>query len=155
MTVVTYRDGVLSADSLATAGHVITGQIAKIWRLDNGRLVGGAGGAGEMQSFVAWIRGGGQGQWECKDKENGFSALVVDTSGEVTIYDAEGRGYPLEADFIARGAGAELAMGAMAMGANAEQAVEIACRYSVWCGGPIQTERLSLFTLASRESVQR
>jgi hypothetical protein len=24
MTVVTYRDGVLSADSLATAGHVIT-----------------------------------------------------------------------------------------------------------------------------------
>jgi hypothetical protein len=72
------------------------------------------------------------------DKENGFSALVVAGNGEVTIYDAEGGGYALEAEFYARGAGAELAIGAMAMGARADQAVEIACRYSVWCEGPVQ-----------------
>jgi ATP-dependent HslUV protease subunit HslV len=138
MTVVAYRDGVLAADSLATAGHVKTGQVQKIWRFDDGRLVGGAGGAGDMSTFVAWLLGGGRGPWECRDKENGFSALVVAGNGEVAIYDAEGRGYALQAEFYARGAGAELALGAMAMGARADQAVEIACRYSVWCEGPVQ-----------------
>jgi ATP-dependent HslUV protease subunit HslV len=142
MTIIAYRDGLLAADSLATAGHVITGQVQKLWRFDDGRLLGGAGGAGDMRSFVAWALAGCEGHWECKDKENGFSALVVGARGEVVIYDVEGRDYLIEAEFIARGAGAELAIGAMAMGARADQAVEVACRYSVWCGGPVQTERL-------------
>jgi ATP-dependent HslUV protease subunit HslV len=142
MTVIAYRDGLLAADSLATAGHVITGRIQKIWRFDDGRLLGGAGGAGDMRSFVAWALGGCAGHWECQDKENGFSALVVRAEGEVVIYDAEGRDCLVEAEFIARGAGAELAIGAMAMGARADQAVEVACRYSVWCEGPVQTARL-------------
>jgi ATP-dependent HslUV protease subunit HslV len=138
MTVIAYRDGLLAADSLVTAGHVVTGRIQKLWRFDDGRLLGGAGVAGDMRSFVAWALAGCKGHWECQDKENGFSALVVGAQGEVVMYDAEGRDYLLEAEFIARGAGAELAIGAMAMGARADQAVEVACRYSVWCGGPVQ-----------------
>jgi hypothetical protein len=145
MTVVVYRDGVLAADSLATAGHVKTGRVQKVWRFADGRLVGGAGSAGDMRSFVAWVLGGCEGRWECQDKENGFSALVVAANGAITIYDAEGRDYAIEAEFYARGAGAELAMGAMAMGARADQAVEIACHYSVWCEGPIQRLYLAEF----------
>jgi ATP-dependent HslUV protease subunit HslV len=142
MTVIAYRDGLLAADSLATAGHLITGRVQKIWRFEDGRLLGGAGCAGDLRSFVAWALGGCEGHWECRDKENGFSALVVAANGEVAIYDAEGREYVVQAEFYARGAGAELAIGAMAMGARADQAVEVACRFSVWCEGPVQTERL-------------
>ena len=37
-------------------------------------------------------------------------------------------------DKVAFGCGADLALGAMAMGADAKRAVEIACQYNVNCG---------------------
>jgi ATP-dependent protease HslVU (ClpYQ) peptidase subunit len=143
VTCIAYRDGVLAADSQATAQDgLVTGRVTKIWRLPDGGLCGGAGAAGDMMSFLAWAGGDRAATWHGKDTESGFSGVMISPQGEVSLYDIEGRAYALDAAFYARGVGAELAIGAMAMGATAEQAVEVACRFSVWCGGPIHTLRL-------------
>lgn len=44
-----------------------------------------------------------------------------------------------EAPFYADGSGGEYAMGAMAMGANARQAVQVACRFDLASGDGIDT----------------
>jgi hypothetical protein len=140
MTVIVYREPLMAADSQATnAEGIAMGTLPKLVRHPDGSLAGMAGHAGDCLAFREWFLGGRQGAWCATDKEHGFAAIVVDAEGEVLIFEPGGRGYPLQAPFFARGAGAELAIGAMAMGARADQAVAIACRFSVWCGGEIQT----------------
>jgi len=143
MTVIVYRDGVMAADSQVCNNEgLITGAVTKLARREDGSLLGLAGYAGDVTGFRDWFLAGGKDAWEAADKDHGFAAIVVSPNGRVSIFDQNGRSYPVEAPFYARGAGAEIAFGALAMGARADQAVEIACRFSVWCGGEVQVERL-------------
>jgi hypothetical protein len=145
MTIVAYREGVLATDSQATNHDgLISGSVRKIWVRMDGALCSAAGGTGDMGSFAAWFLADSkeQGRWRGRSKEHGFSGIIVEPDGQVTLYDIDGQPYRMDAPFYARGVGSELAIGAMAMGATAEQAVEIACRYSTYCGGPVQVERL-------------
>jgi hypothetical protein len=145
MTVIAYRDGLLAADSRVCNNEgVITGSVVKLARREDGAIAGLCGHAGDVAMFRAWFLAGNprpwsHPTWEAKDKGQGFAALVIELDGTVQIVDEHGVAYPLEAEFYARGAGAELALGAMEMGARADQAVEVACRRSVWCGGEIRT----------------
>lgn len=144
MTVIAYRDGILATDSRATNDEgLMIGAIAKIWRRADGSLCAASGGAGDCQSFAGWFLAGDEAvPWEAKDHSKGFAGLVITPGGRVMIWNFDGRSYQIEAPFYARGYGAEIAIGAMAMGARADQAVEIACRWSVWCGGPVQVLQL-------------
>lgn len=143
MTTFAYRDGVLAADSAAcTNTGLRSGSVRKLFRGPRNTMVATAGGAGDCVAFERWFTGGQDGAWEAKDKDAGFAALVVDGDGDVLCYGADGNAYRVDAPFFARGSGGELAMGAMAMGASAEEAIEIACRYDVWSGGPVQVERV-------------
>jgi hypothetical protein len=145
MTVIAYRDGVMAADSLVGNNEgLIVGDIAKLARREDGSLAGCAGHAGDVAGFRDWFLAGSKGSWQAIDKDHGFAAIIVSPQGQVTLVDQNGRGYRVEAPFYARGVGAELACGAMAMGARADQAVEVACRYSVYCGGNVEVERLAL-----------
>ncbi len=51
--------------------------------------------------------------------------------------------WPIEAPFAAIGSGAELALGAMAQGATAIQAVKIACRFDIHSRPPVHAEASS------------
>jgi hypothetical protein len=143
MTVIAYRDGLMAADSqVCNDEGMITGATVKLVRRSDGSIAGFAGHAGDISSFRDWFLAGGQPeQWQAVDK-GGFAAIVVGPDGTVTMFDERGRGYAVEALFYAKGAGAELAFGAMAAGLRADQAVELACKYSVWCGGEVQTARI-------------
>jgi ATP-dependent protease HslVU (ClpYQ) peptidase subunit len=66
--------------------------------------------------------------------ENWAQLIVVKTTGEVIEYDQHGTAIEVLDCPIAWGSGRDLAMGALAMGADARKAVEVASRHSIHCG---------------------
>lgn len=72
-----------------------------------------------------------------------FGAIIVHADGSVLHMDAKGRIMPgIEAPFHMQGACEEMLCGAMAQGATAQEAVEIAIRWSMYAGGKVQVESL-------------
>lgn len=53
---------------------------------------------------------------------------------QLVYYEQGPEPIPFYGPFMAWGSGRDVAMGALAMGADARKAVEIACKYNVYCG---------------------
>ena len=72
--------------------------------------------------------------------DENWSRLIVVNAKERTIvtYEQCPVAIPILEPFMAWGSGRDFAMGAMATGATAREAVEIACRFSVDCGIDIE-----------------
>lgn len=135
MTVIAYRDGVLAADTLVTESGRLYGFAQKIVRSRAGHI-GGAGGPAEAGvKFMAWIEAGCvDAPPEHKDPADG---IVIYPDGRTMHWDGGPVLLAAEAPFFALGCGAPIALGAMAAGADARRAVEIAIRYDCYCGGEI------------------
>lgn len=138
MTTIAYRSGTLAADSLVAYNTITNGCRVKIARC--GRfLVALAGFAWLRDALESWACGGCDQDavpsvlMENQDK---FQALLIDDTGQVFEFD---NGYliPIHADYTAIGSGAALALGAMAHGATANEAVEAAARHDKNTGGPV------------------
>lgn len=139
MTTIAYRSGHLAADSLISYTTITNGSRKKIHQC--GRYTVALAG-------MAWLRKPLE-QW-CQDgcpeddvpqvlleNDGKFSALIIENStGELFEFD---NGYliPIFADYTAIGSGALLALGAMAHGATAEEAVEAASKHDKNTGGPV------------------
>ena len=134
MTTIAYRRGVIAADGFAVEGNAIVARrVAKIGRL--GKLLFGA--AGELAfcwAFRSWIREGARGEPPVAD--NGSSGLIVLPDG--WLFTVATPGLELtRSPFHAIGSGATFAMGAMQVGATAEQAVRAAAALDVYTGGRV------------------
>jgi 20S proteasome alpha/beta subunit len=138
MTTIAYRSGLLAADTLISYSSITNGSRKKI--AECGRYTVALAG-------MAWIRKPLE-QWcaaGCPDDvpqtliDNGseFAALIIDNNtGELFEFD---NGYliPIYADYTAIGSGGLLALGAMAHGATAEEAVLAASKHDKNTGGPV------------------
>lgn len=89
------------------------------------------------ERFVEWLRSGadpekwGSGEPDC-------CVMMVKPSGGLFL--ADGGLYfsgPIECEYHAIGSGAKYALGAMAMGAGAIEAVEVAMKFDPHCGGVV------------------
>ena len=157
MTVIAYRDGVMAGDSCwsdggkdSDYGGLITNVQNKLVRLPSGGIYGGAG-ATDDRSLIRLL---------AKVKSSRglpLSTVIADKQYEelqclIALPDKtlwlinggpEGNGVePVSTEFAAVGTGAPIAIGAMARGATAEQAVRIACRWNVFCRPPIHKIKL-------------
>jgi hypothetical protein len=148
MTTVAYRDGVMAADSGSWFSNVVYRSALKVARGPDGSLHGVTGNAGDAGQYIRWVLDGMPGdppQPEAINREEGrsaFLALVVPPHGDVArVWTAYGWEDHHGVPFIAIGAGAEMAIGAMAAGASAERAVEIAAEYSTYAALPVRTVR--------------
>ena len=150
MTTITYRAGVMACDSCWTNGNECVDTLTtKIRRLAGGALLGQSGGNDgrvfeklldkvktptQLPAFeqLAAIRQDFLGLLVLP-KGQVFKIATVLRSPETWGEDfAEDLGvWPIQAPFAAAGSGAELAIGAMAAGASAREAVAIACRYDI------------------------
>lgn len=136
MTTIAFRHGVLASDSMVSSNNMHEGQAVKIRRI--GKVLVGAAGSGALaQRFADWVKAGmkGDSPWTGKDAGN---SLVVCPDDTMLVFGQNGpwRSY---SDFYALGSGELLALGAMAHGATAHQAVEAAIRFDCHSGGPIRT----------------
>lgn len=141
MTVAVYRGGVLASDrSVSTANDLIAGYRTKV-RKTNGKLVATCGQSQNGIAFQEWFEAGEPADKK-PDLDNDFSGLVIDPDGTINVYNNKLYAYVAESKYFAIGNGDHVAMGAMYMGATAEQAVLAACHHVLGCGGGVDVLRL-------------
>jgi hypothetical protein len=135
MTTITYKDGVMAADSgLCDGGLVMSNAAPKIARNRHGDLAGAAGSSGWCDKWLDWFKEGEKG--DRPEATDGDGALVARASGEMELYDSKGMSY-LHVPYYSVGSGYKQAIGAMWMGADAEKAVECGIAHDVYTRGPV------------------
>lgn len=140
VTVIAYRDGILASDSQVTSGDIKVGICRKVTKTEDGWLAGAAGGISSVQQFLNWA--------EIRDPDifvkldESFTGFLIDPEGITFIVESDLVPFEVKAEFHAEGHGREVAIGAMATGATAEEAVAIAIKYVDGCGGEIQVVKL-------------
>lgn len=143
MTVIAYRDGIMASDSVGTVGDMAVGDHRKVVRSSCGFIAGASGDSGDSQRFLGWILDHGPKSGESfVPNDPDMGCMWVSPDGTVTRLGMKGAPYIITAPFHAMGSGREIALGAMAAGATADRAVEIAIQYIFGCGGPVQMVKL-------------
>jgi ATP-dependent protease HslVU (ClpYQ) peptidase subunit len=135
MSVIAYDGHTLAADRQGTCDEMRV-TIRKVRRLSDGTLLGFVGGYGQGVAMVKWYESGANPASlpTSQAGENFAQLIVVKTTGEVIEYDQNGVAVEVIDCPMAWGSGREFAMGALAMGADARKAIEIASRFSTVCG---------------------
>lgn len=157
MTTVCFRDGYLAADTLISYNSITNGNRCKIAQCGD-FYVALAGPAFLRKALERWVAEGADPDDvpETLEKHNGkFEAVVVNKVGNVFEYD-NGQLLPICADYTAIGSGAMLAIGAMAHGASAEQAITAAAAHDKNTGGNVDFVHFSALSgdLASSLNVR-
>ena len=152
MTVIAYKDDLMAGDSCwslsgTESGHdgLVVNSANKLFRLRSGALYGGAGSSDDRQ-LMDLLQ-------DVKDGANmpavktlqatlqaGVLALVVLPDGsiwEVETGEEDGGVMCVNRKFHAVGSGRQIALGAMAAGANARHACELACDFNTYCQKPV------------------
>lgn len=135
----------MAGDTLvATERGLRIGYGPKIVRTPAGALVGVCGDAEPCAAFLKWAGERSPRGLSTVILEEDFEAIMVGPDGRVAYYGVNGVADFLSAPFHAIGNGREIAIGAMAMGASAERAVEIAIEHNINCGGEVTMLRLGV-----------
>lgn len=129
MTTIAFDGKSVAADKLCGGRYTVP----KLWRLPDGSVIGGAGDYDQIVEVVAWISEGAAEDRKPRfpdDRENGSDILLVESDGKAFwLTWPYLRKVQITEKFEAIGSGSEFALGAMAMGASAQRAVQIASRF--------------------------
>lgn len=139
MTVIVWDGKTLAADRMLNHQGMAT-RTEKIMRRGE-FLVAVGGNDGLARAMAEHLFGDGTVPWPIAKDHESASLVVVHSSGKIVMYEDE-RPFPVPvaAHRMAWGAGRDFAMAAMAMGADACRAVEVACELSTVCGLGVQIE---------------
>jgi ATP-dependent protease HslVU (ClpYQ) peptidase subunit len=139
MTVIAWKDGVIAADRQVNSGHLV--RLGKKLFREGNSVLGFTGPNDFGLAMVRWKRQGGSPTDFPSCQSNPDYAVLVEASYRgVFIYYQTADAVEQRQPFWAIGQGAELAIGAMAAGATADQAVDIACQFSSSCGLGVDKE---------------
>lgn len=141
MTTIAYRDGILAADTRAYSGHTNwVGVKSKIFELSDGMMVGiSTPNPGYSAELMDWVVSGFEMDRYPILADRTFSMIVVYPNGQVSVFidNHTDIGF-LSNDFFAIGSGECYALGAMAAGASAIEAVKIGCDMDPFTAGPVE-----------------
>ena len=132
MTTIVWDGRTLAADTLATANGLRDNRNVKIWRHGQA-LVGACGDQAACHKFRQWVIDGMAGNNPFHDADG--NGIVV-TKDRALCFGTHGA-WVVSEPFYSLGSGYQIALGALAMGATARKAVEIAARYDTMTGGDI------------------
>lgn len=142
MTIIAFRANTMAADTKVSWGSVKTFGERKIVVLRS-CMVGFAGDWAACERFVAWLRRGRRGPVPVYGEHETLDALVAYKDGRLEGWDhKQTEGSLVKSPFFAAGAGSEMALGAMAQGASAAEAVAICIQWHEQCGGEVVTHRV-------------
>jgi len=163
MTVIAWRNGMMACDSCWTFGDIQVASAVKIKRLSSGALLGQAGDNdcrviddlldrvkdplklptreqlnATKVSFIGLLALQRGGVYVISTAKIDDAGWVYDDDDDVGVWTATTMG-----GYAAVGSGANCALAAMDAGANARQAVEIACRREIHCRLPVHVRHLA------------
>lgn len=140
MTTIAYRDGILAADTLITAGNIRCGTETKI-KARGPLLYGSCGSCGLTDKVEAWIRAGMIGDRPHLKAGEATGSVFVFMPDDKIVWMHEDGDTVLTAPYWAAGSGEKFALGAMAHGASAEEAVRAAIVHDTGSGGSVTVLR--------------
>lgn len=135
------------SDASKEGRGLIFSRKAKILRLPTGAIYGGAGASDDRElvdllTLVRTERDLPTAKELIEVEHNNCDALLVLPDASVwRVFTGEENGgiEPVQHEYAAIGSGQQIAIGAMAAGASAEQAAKIACQHNVYCRLPVYT----------------
>lgn len=141
MTVIVWDGQKLVGDKQATEGGILQ-TVTKVRKITSGKhkgwLIGAAGATAQCNMMMGWFEAGADPNKfpHALQKEDGFAAHMIAISPQGVVHKYEFVPFPIifEDTFYASGSGRDLAIGALAMGADAVRAAEVACTYCSECG---------------------
>lgn len=142
MTTIAFDGKSVAFDTQSTCGGRISHVDDKVVEIQNYGIVY-AGGSGELDSvhaFQDWVAGGMKPDDYpdlCKERADNSCFILINYKGE--LQEFERRPHPV-ATVVGRdalGSGSDYALGAMAAGKSAEEAVRIAMEYDAYTGGEV------------------
>ncbi len=140
MTTIATDGKTMAGDGRVTVENLIYhDEFQKIFRLNDGRIVGVSGLARTTIQFVEWLNDPNEPN---KYPTNDFEAMVIDGSGKIDIYGNDEKNHkPLTFPCgpAAIGSGGEYALVAMDAGLSPKEAVKAAAKRDTGTGGKIRT----------------
>jgi hypothetical protein len=137
MTSICYRAGRLAMDTAVNGDDTFCGRIFKGGKTEDGHLWAVTGYTHYVSSMRVWV-----------EKREGDPPVMEDSTlilitPEGVVRTWESKGWcEIQAEYYAWGSGEKFALGAMAVGASADEAVEAACRHDPWSSEPMLVEVL-------------
>ena len=133
MTVVAWDGKTLAADRLSNGGGTCY-TMTKVARL-RGHLVGGAGCAADVRSYMRWFdEGAHPADFPAVARAGNITLLVITPAGKVLSFESGPEPLEMEGDYYAIGSGGDFALAAMHLGHDAVTAVKTANFLSTTCG---------------------
>ncbi len=134
MTVIAWDGKSIAADKRSERGEIV-GTVTKLFSGRDGCALATCGMLTKGLMLIEWFNeGSDREEWPKFQSTDEFSNLIVAKKGELWIYGQDSLPLTIADKFHAWGSGAEFAIGAMAMGATAEEAVLVANRHCASCG---------------------
>lgn len=141
MTIIAWDGKNLAADRLVTAGSLAKHTTTKIKQIGQ-KLCGVTGESKYSDALFAWVEDGMISERFPNIPNEDQVVLIVIDDGKIYEYWSSIHRIVYSAkEYAAFGCGNKFALGAMSAGADAKQAVEIACQYDIYCGGGIDILR--------------
>lgn len=141
MSIIVWDGKTLAADKQTTNVNLKRPATTKIFR--NGDILfAGVGQHQCVRALMEWVEWGMPPASFPKDymDSSGSTALwIINRNGTIGRVEDGPFVIKQEQPYFADGSGRDFAYGAMAMGADAVKAVEIACQHDIYCGGGIDT----------------
>lgn len=135
MTTIAYRGGIVASDSRASSGsNIMSDFFRKIGRFPDHGIYAQTGDVAKTQKYIASVMAG---KPDTRVLGFGDAVLVVDKYGSVSQACESGITELDPTQFYAWGSGAQAALAAMHMGADAKTAVKIAAKIDMYTGGKI------------------
>lgn len=143
MSIVAWDGKTLAADRQGTH-YGLRRTIPKSKRLPNGDIVAWTGEAAQGLILSDWhVDGADPEKWPKFQETDDWCRLIVITKQGVIEYEQYPAPMRFEGAYMAWGAGRDFALGALAMGATAKEAVEVACRFNNSCGMGVDVYELT------------
>lgn len=145
MTVIAYRNGVMAADTGGWRGDACLPWFRKVARGPDGTLYGGSGSVARLCAFLAWVDDGCLEEMPLPVRESegrsDFTILIALPDGSLEILTHEGREILTGAPYAAIGSCAEVCLGAMYAGGDAETSVRAALEHGSGAAGSVMVVR--------------
>lgn len=145
MTTIVFRDGLMACDTQHTYDETKFFGVKKIEGGQNS-VMGIAGASRFAHCAFEWWRSVDENEatdvheWHLQRQllAEDIVMLVAHKSQGIFRLDCTGRATQIHDKYAALGTGAQAALGAMAMGATAVQAIDVAIKYDLYTGGDIR-----------------
>jgi ATP-dependent protease HslVU (ClpYQ) peptidase subunit len=108
----------------------------KLRRISSGEVLAWTGDQDSGEMVAKWYEDGADpARWpECQKDKDSWSRLIVVSATGAKVFERQPIATAVEDDFMAWGSGRDFAIGAMARGASAREAVEVAMEFDNCCG---------------------